>query len=92
MRKILPIFVGLSLAFGSAAISRADDVYKDKTKTKVEKDGDVKIKSKSHGERPGPDYKSKSKTKVEKDGDVKYKEKTHDENGNKVKTKEKIDR
>ena len=84
--------MGLALALGSAAVSRADDVYKDKTRTKVEKNGDVKIKSKSHGERPGPDVKSKSKTKVEKDGDVKYKEKTHDENGNTIKRKEKIDR
>ena len=91
MRRIIPVFMGLALALGPVAISRADDGYKEKTKTKVEDNGDVKVTTKAHGKKHGPDYKSKSKTKVEKDGDVKYNEKTQDGNGNTIKKKEKIE-
>ena len=87
MRRILPVFTGLALALGTVAVSRADD-YKEKSKTKVEHNGDVKVKTKAHEEQPGPDYNSKSKTKIEKDGDVKYKEKSRGPGGKeKVKTK-----
>ena len=35
MRKILPAFMGLALALGAAGVSRADDKYKEKSKTSV---------------------------------------------------------
>ena len=90
MRVLIPV-MGLALALGPATICRAGDDYKQKTKTKVEDDGDVKIKTKAHGEKHGPDYRSRSKTKIHHDGDVKYKEKTKDNGGTTV-TKEKIEK
>ena len=75
MRKWIPAFMGLALALGTAGGVRAsDDKYKEKTKAKVEDDGDVKIKSKvKHG-----DKETKTRTKIDKqdDGDVKVKSKT----------------
>jgi len=71
MRKLLPVFAGLALLTGSAALN-AQDVYQDREKTKFEKDGDVKVKEKTTDETG----KHKTKTKVKHHGnEVKVKEK-----------------
>jgi hypothetical protein len=71
-KKLIPMFAGLALLTGSAAL-HAQDVYKDKEKAKVEKNGDVKVKEKTTDETG----KHKTKTKVKHHGDeVKVKEKT----------------
>ena len=88
MRILIPV-MGLAMALGPT-ICRAGDDYKQKTKTKVEDNGDVKTETKAHGKH-GPKYKSRSKTKLQHDGDVKYKEKTKDSGGTTV-TKEKIEK
>jgi len=69
--KWLAGFLGLTIAFGTASISRADD--KVKQKTKVENDGDVKIEKK-YKDPSGKHH--KVKTKIDQEGDkVKVKSK-----------------
>ena len=74
MHRLLPIWMGLALAVGVSAAqdtNPAPDTYKDKQQTKVENNGDVKIKDKS----TGVTGKHKVKTKVKHHGDeVKVKE------------------
>jgi len=73
MKLLMSIVLGLSLAFAGASISYAGDPkYKEKTKVKVERDGDYKEKTKIKDD----GGKSKEKTKIEEhSGKVKVKHK-----------------
>jgi hypothetical protein len=78
-KTLLALFAGAALA----AATPATDDYKEKSKVKVEDNGDVKIKSKDN-------VGDKSKTKIKHHGDKTKVKST--ENGVTTKEKTKIDR
>ena len=71
MRRILPAFMGLALAIGAAGVSSA--AAQEKDNVKVEKNGDVKMKSKV--KRGHKVHKSKTKIDQHNDGSVTVKQK-----------------